>query len=78
MRDLTGGRDQVEVPGRTVREIIENLEAIYPGSRARLCDGDQLNPHVSVVVDGQISRLRLNQPVNEDSQVRFAPAIHGG
>jgi len=78
MRDLTGGRDQVEVPGRTVREIIENLEAIYPGSQARLCDGDQLSPHVSVVVDGQISRLRLNQPVNEDSQVRFAPAIHGG
>lgn len=78
MRDLIGGQDQVEVPGRTVREIIENLEASHPGSRARLCDGDQLSSHVSVVVDGQMSRLRLNQPVMDDSQVRFVPVMHGG
>ena len=78
MRDLTENRDRVEVPGGTVRQVIDNLEAAYPGMRARLCDGDDLSTRVSVIVDGQLSRLRLNQPVEDGSQVRFAPVMHGG
>jgi sulfur-carrier protein len=78
MRDLTENRDRVEVPGSTVRQVVENLEAIHPGIRARLCEGDDLSTRVSVVVDGQLSRLRLNQPVEAASQVRFVPVMHGG
>ena len=78
MRDLTGGLDRVEVPGHTVRQIVENLEATYPGVRARLCNDDQLSLRVSVIVDGQMSRLRLNQPVEDDSEVSFLPVMHGG
>ena len=78
MRDLTGGEERVEVPGRTVRQIVDNLGAVYPGMRDRLCVNEQLNPRLSVVVDGQVSTLRLNQPVQDDSQVRFMPVMHGG
>jgi len=78
MRDLTGGLDRVEVPGRTVREIVDNLGADYPGMRERLCVNEQLSPRLMVVVDGQVSTLRLNQPVQDDSQVRFVPVMHGG
>ena len=33
MRKLTGGRETVVVPGSTVREVIKNLEAEYPGMK---------------------------------------------
>ena len=78
MRDLTDGQDRVEVQGRTVRQIVENLETIHPGMRARLVLNNQLSPRVSVIVDGNVSTLRLNQPVEEDSDVRFVPVMHGG
>ena len=78
MRDLTDGQDRVEVQGRTVRQIVENLETMHPGMRARLVLNNQLSPRVSVIVDGNVSTLRLNQPVEEDSDVRFVPVMHGG
>jgi sulfur-carrier protein len=78
MRELTGGQAQVQVSGSTVRQVVDNLEAAHPGMKALLCDGDELGPHVAVVVDGQLSRLRLNQPVEDGGQVRFVPVMHGG
>jgi len=78
MRDLTGGAERVSVSGRTVREAIVGLEALHPGTRARLCVGDDLDPALAVAVDGRISRLGLRQPVDEGTVIRFVPAIEGG
>ena len=78
LRDLTGGKARVEVPGATVRQVIDNLETAYPGTRGRLCQGDDLEPAISVAVDGEIARLRMLQPVRESSEVHFLPAIGGG
>jgi sulfur-carrier protein len=78
MRDLTGGVARVEVPGRTVRAVIEALDARYPGTKSRVCDGDALAPVLTVAVDGKLSRLGLLQPTGETSEVRFLPAIEGG
>lgn len=78
LRDLTGGEATVGVEGETVREVIDALEGRFPGIKGRLCDGDRLRPTISVVVDGQVSRLRLRQPVEETSEVHFVQAISGG
>ena len=78
LRDLTGGVESVTVPGETVREVIDALEARYPGVKARLCDGDRLRPGIAVVVDGEVSRLRLRQRLSDTSEVHFLPAIGGG
>ncbi len=78
MRELTGGESRVAVPGRTVRQVIESLEARYPGARARLIEDDHLNPIIAVAVDGVVSTLGLRQPVEEDSEVHFVPAVSGG
>jgi molybdopterin synthase sulfur carrier subunit len=78
LRELTGGRESVSVPGATVRQIIDHLEVTYPGIRARLCDGDRLRPGLSVVVDGKLSRRGLGQPLTEASEVHFVPAVSGG
>lgn len=78
MRDLTSGRQSVEVSGATVRQVINNLEAAYPGIRERVCDGDDLSPHVGVAVDGVIGGLGMLEPVGAASEVHFLPAVSGG
>ena len=78
MRDLTGGQARVTASGSTVRQVIASLEATYPGFRDRLCQGDDVNPHFAVVVDGQVSRLRILEEVPESGEVHFVPSIHGG
>ena len=36
LRTLTGGEEQVQVSGATLREVIETLEKKHPGIRDRL------------------------------------------
>jgi molybdopterin synthase sulfur carrier subunit len=78
MRNLTQGQQSVQIPGHTLRELIDALDAAYPGIRTRLCDGDTIRPGISVVIDSQVSRAGLAETVNENSEVHFIPAIAGG
>jgi molybdopterin synthase sulfur carrier subunit len=78
LRDLTGGQETVTVAGSTVRQIIDALDQTYPGTKARLCDANGLRPGIAAAVDTQIARLGLLQPVGENSEVHFLPAISGG
>ena len=80
MQSLTGGRQQVVVPGATVRQVINNLEKECPGTRDILMDveEDELSPGVAVIVDGETSLLGLLERVQENSEVHFLPAIGGG
>ena len=78
LRDLTQGRETVQVEGATVRQVIDALERLYPGARDRLCDGDQLRPGIAVFVDAQLAQLGLLQPVGNGREVHFVPAIAGG
>ncbi len=78
LRDLTAGKEQVTVPGRTLRQAIEELEMHHPGLKARLLEADQLRPDITVVVDDTVSHLRLRQPLSENSEVHLLHAISGG
>ena len=80
MQVLTGGNQVVQVQGSTVRQLINNLELQYPGTKERLYDDveDELLPGVAVIVDGDASQLGLLERVKEDSEVHFLPAIGGG
>jgi len=78
LRALAGGEETVRVAGATVREVIDALDARFPGIQERLCDGDGLRPGLAVVIDNQVSRAGLWQPVGDESEVHFVPAIAGG
>jgi molybdopterin synthase sulfur carrier subunit len=78
LRDLTGGAEAVSVPGESLRQVILALDERYPGLAARLCEGEAIRPNLSVVVDGEVSRRRLRQPLQPDSEVHFVPVISGG
>ena len=78
LRDLSGGRDTVEVAGATVREAIENLEAACPGIRDRLLDGNRLRANLRAAVDGVAGPLGLRQQVSPQSEIHFIAAVSGG
>lgn len=78
MRGLTGGLAEVRASGATVREIIDDLDARYPGLRARLMADDKLKPNIALVVDGVNSKQGLRHALTESSEVHFVPAISGG
>jgi len=58
--------------------VIDALDQLYPGVRARLYAGDELRPGIAVAVGTQVSSLGLLQPVPAGSEVHFLPAISGG
>jgi sulfur-carrier protein len=78
MRSLTGGAVQVDVQGRTVREVVDSLEAQFPGLKARLCRGNELAPTLQVSIDSVMSTQGLRAKVGPQSEVHFLPAIGGG
>ncbi len=82
LRALTGGVAEVNVPGATVREVIDALEVSYPGLKDRLVQEDKgmtrLKPNIALVVDGVNSRQGLRHPLSETSEVHFVPALSGG
>ena len=78
MQKLTHGQSQVQVEGSTVREVIDALEAAYPGFRDRLCENGRIRPALAVAVDGEISNEGMRRRVSSGSEVHVLPAISGG
>lgn len=78
LRPLAGGLEQVDMEGTSVRELIDGLEAQFPGIRARLCQDDELKPGLTVAVDGNVSHRGLYEKVQQASEVHFLPAVGGG
>jgi sulfur-carrier protein len=78
LQDLTGGQQIIRIPGNNILQVIDHLEALYPGIKSRLCEGETLRPSIAVAVDGEVSPQKLRHPLQEDSEVHFLPAISGG
>jgi len=78
MQSLTGGKGTIEVEGNTVRQIVDNLEATFPGIKDRLVDGDRIRPGLAVAVDAEVSEEGLRQKVAAESEVHFVAAVSGG
>ncbi len=80
MQALTGGKQQVQVAGKTVRQVMNNLDQEFPGIKEYLYDAeeDDLVAGIAVIVDGEVSQLGLLERVGENSEVHFLPAIGGG
>ena len=78
MRELTDGLERVTVPGEKVRQLVDALDARYPGIKARLVEDGALRRGIVLTVDGVASRQGLRAEVKPDSEVHFVPAIGGG
>ena len=82
LRELTADEGTVSADGAgTLQELVERLEADYPGMRERLCDDDgQLRRFVNVFVNGEDVRYLdgLDSALSEGDEVSIVPAVAGG
>jgi molybdopterin synthase sulfur carrier subunit len=81
LRKLTGDSDLVELEAATVQEVLDKLDASYPGFRARVCDpsGD-LRQFINIYINGEDIRFleNLSTPIPGGAEVSIVPAIAGG
>lgn len=78
LRKLTNGVERVTVTGRTVGQIIDALEKSFPGIKDQLIENGELKLSVAVSIDGEIGNGGVLDPIRDDSEVFFVPAISGG
>ena len=78
LQPLTGGVKHTECQGRNVRQIIDSLDAQYPGIKARLVEDGEIRSNLAVAIDGDVARMGMLERVSEGSEVHFVPAIAGG
>lgn len=81
LQKITQNQPEVETSGKTVRELIDNLEKTYPGLKDRICDQNgKLRRFVNVYVNEEDIRFLKNEetPVKDGDEVSIIPAIAGG
>jgi len=72
-----GAPRRVELPASTVREMIDGLDALWPGMRDRMCDSrPAIRRHMNVFVDGE--RATLQTRLAPGTEVFILTAISGG
>ena len=72
-----GAPRRVELQAATVKEMIDGLDACWPGMRDRICDSrPAIRKHMNVFVDG--SRASLKTPLAPGDEVYVLTAISGG
>ena len=81
LQRLTNGQGEVACEGKSVTELLANLERSYPGIKERICDQDgKLRRFVNMFVNEEDIRfLQGDQTaVKDGDEVSIIPAIAGG
>ncbi|MBI3088610.1 MAG: MoaD/ThiS family protein [Candidatus Omnitrophica bacterium] len=81
LQRITNGQGEVACEGKTVSDLLTDLERRYPGIRERICDETgKLRRFVNVFVNEEDIRfLQGDQtPLKDGDDVSIIPAIAGG
>ena len=72
LASVTNDQRQIDIVASTYRELIDALEARFPGAR------EAIMGKVAVAIDGDIIHDPFLDPLEADSQVHFLHKIEGG
>jgi molybdopterin converting factor small subunit len=78
MRPLTSGQRIVSASGRTVAQVVADLEAHYPGFHQSLIEHGRLRRGLTIAVNSVEQPLGLLASVPENAEVHILPAMAGG
>jgi molybdopterin converting factor small subunit len=81
LRTYTGGDSEVTAEGATLSEVLENLDASYPGIKGRILDDQgSIRRFVNVYVGNDDVRFleALDTSTPDGAQVSVIPAVAGG
>jgi molybdopterin converting factor small subunit len=74
----TNRRSEVEAGGRSVAEMLDDLNRQFPGIRFRMIDEqDSIRPHIKIFVNGE-QVWRLDAPLKPSDEVHILQALSGG
>lgn len=69
---------QIDLKASTLADLVDLLDASWPGMRDRLCEpGPQIREHINVFVDGERER-ELSTRISPSAVVHIIPAVAGG
>ena len=75
------GLGDTPASGRTLREVLGEIERSYPGVCSYLLDEQgRLRQHVNIFIDGVMikDRTSLSDPFPEDCEIYIMQALSGG
>lgn len=81
LRPYTKGVSEVSAEGTTLTEVLDSLDASYPGIKGRVLDeSGELRRFVNVYVDDDDVRFAdgLQTAIKDGGQVSIIPAVAGG
>lgn len=80
LRTHTGGEKAVSAEGKTVREVIDDVDAQHDGIRARLVKDEKLHRFVNIYVNDEDIRFSggLEAEVKDGDTLTILPAVAGG
>lgn len=81
LQKYTGEQASVSVDASSVAELIDVLEATFPGIRTRLCDENgKIRRFLNFYVNSEDIRFLDNEttPLGPDDEVSIVPAVAGG
>jgi len=81
LQRLTNGQGEVQCEGRTVTELLADLDRRFPGVKERICDeSGKLRRFVNVFVNEEDIRFAQGDQtaIKDGDDVSIIPAIAGG
>ena len=81
LRTYTNGESEVAADGATLAEVLDSLDASYPGIKGRILDDEgSIRRFVNVYVGNDDVRFleALDTSTPEGAQVSVIPAVAGG
>ena len=81
LRKIMGGNDSIPMQSGTIDQLIDGIEAQYPGVKAKLCDTDgKLRRFINIFVNGEDIRFLAGAAtvVEDGAEVSIVPSIAGG
>ncbi len=78
LSDITGEVREVTLEGTTIGELIDALDARFPGFRGQIQrDGKPIST-LTFTVDGRIATSGFQTPVHPEARVAILPTFGGG
>lgn len=81
LRPIVRGAGRINVEGRNLREVLNNLETQYPGFKEKILEPDgSLKPHICIFINSKDVRFLkgIETPIEDGDMILILPAVMGG
>ena len=77
---LTENKTEIQINGKTIIEVIDNLDSLYIGIKDKILDNGKLKHFVNVYVNGEDIRYidSLETSIDNNDEISIVPAVAGG